>query len=45
MTESTEGTVPETEFSDDLSDEALDRQEASPFSRGAPCTKAGCQRE
>jgi len=39
MTEPTEEAVPETDFSDDLSDEALDRQEALLFSRNSPCTK------
>jgi hypothetical protein len=41
MTEPIEEAVPETDFSDDLSDEALDRSDGAAFSRGSPCTK-GC---
>jgi hypothetical protein len=39
--EQTEEAAPEAEFSDELSDEALDRQEGSPICHNGPCTK-GC---
>ena len=40
--EQTDEPAPEAEFSDELSDEALDRQEeAAPFCRHSPCTKGG----
>ena len=39
--EQTEEPAPEAEFFDELSDEALDRQEASLFCRHSPCTKGG----
>jgi hypothetical protein len=39
--EQTEEPAPEAEFSDELSDEALDQQEASLFCRHSPCTKGG----
>ena len=39
--EQTEEPAPEAEFSDELSDEALDQQEAPLFCRHSPCTTGG----